>query len=212
MTDEAGFRSLLNEHAISKVVSDWGYARDGEDWDALKACFHSDATVEIMWISGSARAFIESFRNRPPQKPGEHTRHQVGTPRIRMRGDRAVSECPLTLFSRVLVDDLPFDFTAWARFFDLFEKRGGAWRIFRRTAIYEKDRMDPVQPEKVPSSFYESMRLENYPPECRFMCFRHMKQGRGAAPRIITAGSPEERARREAGERWLAGEAAGNGE
>lgn len=206
MSENLRLQPLLDERAIAKVVSDWGFARDGEDWEALKVCFHPDATVEIMWIAGSAHEFVESFRQRPPQKPGEHTKHQVGAPRVRLRGDRAVSECHLTLYSRVFIDEILFDFTAWVRFFDLFEKRGGAWRIFKRTAIYEKDRMDPVYPETVPSSFYDRASMENFPPACRFMCFRHMKQGRGTAPHIITTGSPEERERREAGERWLAGE------
>ncbi|HEU4352207.1 MAG TPA: nuclear transport factor 2 family protein, partial [Burkholderiales bacterium] len=31
-------------------------------------------------------------------------------------------------------------------FYDFFEKRAGRWAIVRRQPIYEKDRMDPVDP------------------------------------------------------------------
>lgn len=206
MPDNAEFQAARDENEIARVVADWGFARDGGDWEALKGCFHPDARVDIAWISGSAHEFAESLKNRGPLPPGEHTRHQVGNPHIRMNGGRAVSDGPLTLFNRAFIDGLEFDFEAWLRFFDLFEKRGGEWRISKRTAIYEKDRMDPVQPEKIPASFYDSVQLEGYPPECRYMCFRHMKHGRKMASKIMTAYSAEERALREEGERWLAGE------
>ncbi len=38
------------------------------------------------------------------------------------------------------------DVVCTGRFYDFFEKRGGKWGIVRRQPIYEKDRMDPVDP------------------------------------------------------------------
>ena len=35
------------------------------------------------------------------------------------------------------------------RFYDFFEKRNGIWGIVRRQPIYEKDRLDPVDPAAV---------------------------------------------------------------
>jgi len=32
------------------------------------------------------------------------------------------------------------------RFYDFFDKRGGRWAIVRRQPIYEKDRLDPIEP------------------------------------------------------------------
>ncbi len=205
MLDDAGSQAMRDENEIARVVRNWGFARDRGDWEALKGCFHPDATVDIAWISAPAHEFVESLKNRGPLPPGEHTTHQVENPHIRLNGGRAVSECPLTLFNRAFIDGFEFDFEAWLRFFDMFEKREGVWRIFQRTAIHDKDRMDPVQPEKIPASFYDSVQLEGYPPECRYMCYRHVKHGRRMARKIMTARSAEERALREEGERWLAG-------
>jgi hypothetical protein len=38
------------------------------------------------------------------------------------------------------------DVVCTGRFYDFFAKRGGNWGIVRRQPIYEKDRMDPVDP------------------------------------------------------------------
>jgi hypothetical protein len=38
------------------------------------------------------------------------------------------------------------DVVCTGRFFDFFERRAGRWGIVRRQPIYEKDRMDPVDP------------------------------------------------------------------
>ncbi len=205
MTNGREGQLMLDEYAIAKVVADWGFARDRGDWEALKDCFHPDATVDIAWISGPAHEFVESLKSRGPLPPGEHNKHQVGLPQVRLSGGRAVSECHITLFSRIFIDGVELDFEAWLRFFDLFEKRGGAWRISKRTAIYEKDRMDPVNPGAVPASFFDLIDLEGYPPECRYMCYRHEKHGRKMASKIMTAYSEDERSLREEGERWLAG-------
>ncbi len=119
-----------------------------------------------------------------------------------------MSECHVTLYSRAVVDKIDFDFTAWLRFIDLFEKRGGEWRIAKRTSVYEKDRMDPVRPEDVPGGYFKGIDLSGYPEACKFMCHRAAKRGRRPAPDIVSAGSEAEAALRAEGGAWLKGESA----
>jgi hypothetical protein len=38
------------------------------------------------------------------------------------------------------------DVVCTGRFYDFFEKRAGRWGLVLRQSIYEKDRMDPVEP------------------------------------------------------------------
>ena len=38
------------------------------------------------------------------------------------------------------------DLTSHARFLDRLEKRNGAWKLVERAAVYERDRLDPVEP------------------------------------------------------------------
>ena len=44
------------------------------------------------------------------------------------------------------VDGVVVDVVCTGRFFDFFARRNGQWKIVRRQPIYEKDRMDPLDP------------------------------------------------------------------
>ena len=52
----------------------------------------------------------------------------------------------MTISQRAKVHDVLVDVVCTGRFYDFFEKRGGRWAIVLRQPIYEKDRMDPVEP------------------------------------------------------------------
>jgi hypothetical protein len=45
-----------------------------------------------------------------------------------------------------MVHDVTCDVVCTGRFYDFFEKRAGRWGLVLRQSIYEKDRMDPVDP------------------------------------------------------------------
>lgn len=62
---------------------------------------------------------------------------------------RAVSQVKMTINQRAFVDDVLVDVVCFGRPYDFLEKRDGRWRIVRRQPIYEKDRMDPVDPSGV---------------------------------------------------------------
>ena len=63
-----------------------------------------------------------------------------------MTGARAVAQTKMTIAQRAQVDGITADVTCTGRFYDFLEKRAGAWGIVRRQPIYEKDRLDPVDP------------------------------------------------------------------
>ena len=52
----------------------------------------------------------------------------------------------MTIHQRAPVDGFRVDVVCFGRFYDFFEKRDGRWGIVRRQPIYEKDRLDPVDP------------------------------------------------------------------
>ena len=52
----------------------------------------------------------------------------------------------MNIFQRAPLDGVVVDVICWGRFYDFFEKRDGRWAIVRRQPIYEKDRLDPVDP------------------------------------------------------------------
>jgi hypothetical protein len=52
----------------------------------------------------------------------------------------------MTINQRAAVDGVVVDAVCTGRFYDFFDKRAGRWAIVRRQPIYEKDRLDPVEP------------------------------------------------------------------
>ena len=83
---------VADEFEITKVLTDWAYARDNGDWDLLGNCYHDDATMNISWISGPAADFIEKSKAMLAAiKPGAFSKHNVGDARIHVNGSRATS-------------------------------------------------------------------------------------------------------------------------
>jgi SnoaL-like domain len=193
-----------DEHQIASLLIHWGHARDSDDWETLAGCFHDHATIHISWISGSAKDYIARSRAMAAaRKPGEHSKHLISGPWIRVNRDRAFSRCHANLYIRTTKDGHEFDLQAWARFFDLLERRETVWRIVKRTAVYEKDRMEPVDPRGVPEDFFANMDLSAFPASAKFLCYWLLRSGLSPSMNVISVYSDEERALREEGERWL---------
>jgi hypothetical protein len=55
----------------------------------------------------------------------------------------------MTISQRGLVHSVECDVVCTGRFFDFLEKRDGRWGVVRRQLIYEKDRLDPVDPAAI---------------------------------------------------------------
>ena len=122
-----------------------------------------------------------------------------------MNGDRAFSRCHVNLYIRADIGGHEFDVQSWFRFFDFLEKRDRVWRITTRTAVYEKDRMDPVDPHAVPDRLLAEMDFSGLPAAARHLCYLQQLSGRPAVTEILSVYSTEEAALRDAGEAWLAG-------
>ena len=193
-----------DEHQIASLLIRWGHARDSDDWETLAGCFHDDATIHISWISGLAKDFVARSRAMATaRKPGEHIKHVISGPWIRVNQDRAFSRCHANLYIRNTIDGYEFDLQSWIRFFDLLERRDNVWRVVKRTAVYEKDRLEPVDPRGVPKDFFADMDLSVFPATAKFLCYSHQRSGRSPSTDIISVYSDEERALREEGEVWL---------
>jgi hypothetical protein len=124
-----------------------------------------------------------------------YAKHFIGGSRVQLTGNRAFGQSHVNYITRTFVDDIEFDWEFWAQFFDLLEKReDGIWRIFKRTAVYEKDRLDPVNPATLPDGFFESMDFSGFTRQLRFGSWRTVKNGRTPLSGIITANSGEEKA------------------
>jgi SnoaL-like domain len=135
---------MLERLAIREVVENWVVWRDAGDWERFRTVWHSDARMMATWFQGSAEEFIEV--SRAGFDKGVSILHFLGGNSVDIAGDRAVSQTKMTISQRALVHDVLVDVVCTGRFHDFFEKRAGRWGIVLRQPIYEKDRMDPVDP------------------------------------------------------------------
>jgi hypothetical protein len=130
--------------AIREVVDNWALWRDAGDWARFATVWHDDGWMSATWFQGPASEFIrvtaEGFDR------GVSILHFLGGFTCDIRGDRAIAQTKMTINQRASVDGVEVDVVCTGRFYDFFEKRGGRWAVVRRQPIYEKDRLDPVDP------------------------------------------------------------------
>jgi hypothetical protein len=133
--------------AIRETVENWAVWRDAGDWERFATVWHSDGWMTATWFQGPAQKFIEVSRE--GFNKGVSILHFLGGWTCEIVGDRAISQTKMTINQRAPVEGVLVDVVCTGRFYDFFEKRDGRWGIVRRQPIYEKDRLDPVDPSAV---------------------------------------------------------------
>ena len=133
--------------AIREVVENWVVYRDAGDWERFATVWHSDGWMTATWFQGPAVDFIEVSRKLFDQ--GGNILHTLSGWTCDIAGNRAISQVKMSILQRASLDGVQVDVVCYGRFYDFLEKRGGRWGIVRRQPIYEKDRLDPVDPSAV---------------------------------------------------------------
>jgi len=137
-------QALLDRLAIRDLVENWAVWRDAGDWERFVTVWHEEGWMSATWFQGPARDFIrvsqEGFAK------GVRILHFLGGTSIDLSGERAIAQTKMTISQRALVHDVLCDVVCTGRFYDFLEKRQDKWGIVRRQPIYEKDRIDPVDP------------------------------------------------------------------
>jgi hypothetical protein len=135
----------LNDKAeIIELLQNWALWRDAGDWERFRTVWHDDGWMTATWFQGSADEFIKV--SKAGFDKGVSILHFLGGSSVELRADRAVAQTKMTISQRGDVDKVEVDVVCTGRFFDFLEKRKQRWGIVRRQPIYEKDRMDPVDP------------------------------------------------------------------
>ena len=130
--------------AIRELVDNWVVWRDAGDWDRFRTVWHDDGWMMATWTQGSFEHFIQMTIE--GWAKGVSILHFLGGQSIEVAGDRAISQTKMTISQRAPVHGVLCDVTCTGRFYDFIERRDGRWGLVLRQPIYEKDRMDPVDP------------------------------------------------------------------
>jgi hypothetical protein len=159
--------------AIRETVENWVVWRDAGDWERFATVWHSDGWMTATWFQGPAQKFIEVSRE--GFNKGVSILHFLGGWTCEIAGNRAISQIKMTINQRAPVEGVLVDVVCTGRFYDFFEKRKGRWGIVRRQPIYEKDRLDPVDPSAVLK--LDAELLSSFPEGYRHLAYLQSKNG-----------------------------------
>jgi hypothetical protein len=156
------------------------------------------------WFQGPARDFIRVSRE--GFERGVSILHFLGGSSIDVAGDRAIAQTKMTISQRGDVHGVACDVVCTGRFYDFCARHEGQWKIVRRQPIYEKDRLDVVDPAAALS--LDPGLLARFPAGYRHLGYLQTKAGftvKTGLPGLT--GEAVQRLYRE-GAQWLAGSAA----
>ena len=129
---------------IIEVVENWALWRDAGDWERFRTVWHDDGWMTATWFQGPAAEFIKV--SKAGFDKGVSILHFLGGSSVEVKGSRAIAQTKMTISQRAAVDGVMVDVVCTGRFYDFLEKRADRWGLVLRQPIYEKDRMDPVDP------------------------------------------------------------------
>lgn len=176
---------------IAQLCQAWGLYRDQGRWDELAQTFTADGTITVTWFDGRFADFIAASQaQHQPRSP--RVKHQIALPVVAVRGNRAVSEGNVQIMGRfAAAPGVVVDYTSHARFLDRLERDRDGWRIARRIAIYEKDRLDAVTPGPAFDAFMRETDFSAVPEPYRYLGHRLLTSGRSLHDGIPCDGTPE---------------------
>jgi hypothetical protein len=136
--------ALQDRLAIRQTVEDWAMFRDAGLWERFVGCWHDDGYMMATWFQGPAADFIRVSQE--GWAKGVSILHFLGGCSIDLAGDRAIAQTKMTISQRAEAEGVVCDVVCTGRFYDFFAYRDGRWGVVLRQPIYEKDRIDPVDP------------------------------------------------------------------
>jgi hypothetical protein len=139
MTDVAADKVTIRE-----LVENWAVWRDARLWDRFRTVWHAEGRMMATWFQGGFEEFIKV--NDEGWARGVRILHFLGGSSIDVSGNRGIAQTKMTISQRAPVDGVICDVVCTGRFYDFFDRRDGRWGLVLRQPIYEKDRLDPVDP------------------------------------------------------------------
>jgi hypothetical protein len=195
--------AMRDRLAIRDLVENWALWRDAGDWERFRSVWFDDGRMMATWTQGTADEFIKMSRD--GWDKGVSILHFLGGQSIDLAGDRAISQTKMTIAQRGIVHGVLVDVVCTGRFYDFLEKRGDRWGFVLRQPIYEKDRIDPVDPAATLA--LDPTQLAKFPEGYRHLAY--LQSQIGYAIKLDMPGLKGEAVQwlYQSGAKWLRGEA-----
>jgi hypothetical protein len=200
---------MHDELLIRQMVERWALWRDAGDWERFATVWHPEGVMMATWFQGPFKDFIRVTVE--GWNKGVSILHFLGGSAVEVAGDRAIVQTKMTISQRGMVEGenshevgpVLCDVLCTGRFYDFVVKHEGQWKLLHRQPIYEKDRIDPVDPAA--RLTLDAARLAQFPEGYRHLAYIQTHIGYTVKLDMPMLKGPvvEELYRR--GARWLAG-------
>ncbi|MBV9564193.1 MAG: nuclear transport factor 2 family protein [Bradyrhizobium sp.] len=192
---------LFDRSTIRNLLENWAVWRDAGDWDRFRTVWHDDGWMYATWFQGPAADFIRVSSE--GWDKGVSILHFLGGVSIDLAGDRAVAQTKMTISQRAAVHNVSCDVVCTGRFYDFLEKRRSTWGLVLRQPIYEKDRLDPIDPSA--KLELNSDRLNAFPVGYRHLAYAQEEIGYRVKRDMPGLKGPEVEELYARGQAWLTG-------
>ena len=126
---------LASRAAIEEVLLDYARGNDHADEAMIRGCFWPESAHKHGGFDGTSMGFVDFAMKILPLL--KYSKHHITNVSIRVKGNRAFSECYYYAHHQrdkkdgSGEEDVFFE----GRYIDLFERRGGVWKIIRRRGM-----------------------------------------------------------------------------
>ncbi len=191
---------------IRDLIENWALWRDARLWDRFRTVWHADGQMWATWFQGSYEDFIKVSHDGYAR--GVRILHMLGGMSIDIKGKRAIAQTKMTISQRAEAEGVLCDVTCTGRFYDFLEKRKGSkdkdrWGIVLRRVIYEKDRIDPVEPGAEVK--LDKKLLAQFPQGYRHLAYLQIRIGYTIKDELPGLDGPPLEALYAKGDAWLKG-------
>jgi SnoaL-like domain len=194
-----------DRRVIRELIENWAVWRDALMWDRFRTVWHDDGHMMATWFQGTADEFIKVSQEGYDR--GVRILHFLGGSSVDIAGARAIAQTKMTISQRASVDGIVCDVVCTGRFYDFLEKRNGRWGLVLRQPIYEKDRLDPIDPAA--ELQLDRNLLAQFPEGYRHLAYLQTRIGYKVKTDMPGLDGPEVAALYRRGEDWLKGRMTG---
>lgn len=197
--------SMPDELLIRQLLERWAVWRDAGDWARFATVWHPEGVMMATWFQGPYAEFIRVTQE--GWAKGVSILHFLGGSAIEVAGERAIAQTKMTISQRGMVEGVDgqvlCDVVCTGRFYDFLTRHEGQWKLLHRQPIYEKDRIDPVDP--MAQLKLDTQALATFPEGYRHLAYIQTRIGYTVKMDMPMLKGPEVQALYQRGAQWLAG-------